>query len=442
METAKMLTDKPGEAKVKRMEEKVMTKKEKQEGSQIKYALAAFMSVLVFVIIYKYALNMLAADSLNDLREHTLHAESIYLDKLWPAWLKRPYLFWHLCVKGCIKFFDMPVNAASACTHGFFAGLTCLVTFYLLDKTCTRLTGKDIGVPAALVAGILVFVQPLYVPWFNAYQYEGQFSINPIFNPTHMAVRPFGLLCFMLAVDLILAYKGKEILYFPSIRNTRWLYILFSLILLLSAFTKPTFMYMLLPAGVVYLLIDLGFALKKRDGSAGKVWSFMWRIGCASIPAMLYLLLEYVAFYFWGGTNEDASLAIYPFLTAWHLFSSDVPRSLRLSMAFPFWMTVTNLRYFFQSEEGRLSLIGYTVGTLEFAFIVEAGEKLSHLNFAWPMMSGMLLIWVVSGARLVALTAKSHSRRWDLVVITVGWILLAIHLFSGLYYINPYQYII
>lgn len=424
------------------MGENVMTKTEKQEGSQIKYALAAFMSVLVFVIIYKYTLNQLSVDRINDLREHTFHAESIYLDRFWPAWLKRPYLFWHLCVKGCIKFFDMPVNAASAFTHGFFAGLTCLVTFYLLDKTCTRLTGKDVGVASALTAGILGFVEPLYVPWFNAYQYEGQFSINPIFNPTHMAVKPFGLLCFMFAVDLILAYKGKERLYFPGIRKDRWLYILFSVILLLSAFTKPTFMYMLLPAGVIYLLIDLGFALKRRDGSAGKVWSFMWRIGCASIPALLYLLLEYFAFYFWGGTNDDASLAIYPFLTAWHIFSPDVPRSLRLAMAFPFWMTITNLRYYFQSEEGRLSLIGYAVGTLEFAFIVETGEKLAHLNFGWPMMSGMLLLWVISGARLVALTAKPHSRRWNLIVITVGWILLAIHLFSGLYYINPYQYII
>lgn len=419
-----------------------MTNKGEQGRSQIKYALAAVMSVMVFVIIYKYTLNELASEGINDLRSHTLHAESIYLDRLWTAWLKRPYLFWHLCVKGCIKFLQMPVSAASACTQGFFAGFTCFVTFYLLDRTGAKLAGRDVGVPAALTAGILGLVAAWYVPWFNIFQHEGQFSINPIFNPTHMAVKPFGLLCFMLAVDLILAYKGQERLYFIGIRKDRWLYVLFSAILLLSAFTKPTFMYMLLPAGAVYLLIDLGFALKKKDGSAGKVWGFMWRIACASVPALLYLLLEYSAFYFWGGTNDDASVAIYPFLTAWHIYSPDVPRSLRLAMAFPFWMVITNLKYFFRSEEGRLSLIGYVVGTLEFSFIVETGDKLGHLNFSWEMMSGMLLIWVISGARLIALTAKPASGRWNSVVITVGWILLAIHLFSGLYYINPYQYII
>lgn len=400
------------------------------------------MSVLVFVVVYKYTLNQLMLDDINDLREHTWHAESIYLDRLRAAWLKRPYLFWHLCVKSSIKFFDMPADAAASFTHGFFAGFTCLVTFWLLDRTSMRLVGKNMGVPAALAAGALGFVGPLYVPWFNAYQYEGQFSINPLFNPTHMAVKPFGLLCFMFAVDLILACKGNEKMYFPGIRKVNCLYVLFSVTLLLSAFTKPTFMYMLLPAGAVCLLIDLVSALRKKDGSAMKVWGLMWRMACASIPALIYLCFEYAAFYLLGGTNEDAHVAIYPFLTAWHIYSPDVPRSLRLAMAFPFWMLLTNLKYFFRSVEGRLSLVSYVVGTLEFSFFVETGNKLGHLNFAWPMMSGMLLLWVVSAARLIALTAGGSSRRLGPAVITVGWILLAIHLFSGLYYINPYQYIL
>lgn len=415
---------------------------EEKRGNQVKYALAAFLAVLIFVIIYKYTLNELHVEAINDLREHTWHAEDIYLDRLWTAWLKRPYLFWHICVKSCIKFFKMPVDEASACVQGFFAGFNCLVTFFLLDRTGGRLTGKDVGVSAALIAGIMGFVEPLYVPWFNAFQYEGQFSINPIFNPTHMAVKPFGLICFMLAVDLILAYRGRDKLYFINIGKNLWLYIAFGAFLFLSAFTKPTFLYMLLPAGAVYLLIDLGFALKKKDGSAKKVWGFMWRIACASIPALLYLLLEYAAFYFWGGTNEDASVAFAPFLTAWHIYSPDVPRSLRLSMAFPIWMVITNLKYFLRTEEGRLSLLGYIVGTAEFCFVVETGDKLGHLNFSWPMMSGMLLLWVICGARLIALTLNPIEHKRSNVIVMGGWILLLLHLFSGLYYINPYAYII
>ena len=422
-------------------EDEMSTEKETRDN-QVKYALAAFLSVLLFVIFYKYSLNQLWSEGIADLKAHAKHAADIYLDRLWPAWLGRPYLMWHLSAKAFIKFMGMPVEDAAACANGFYAALTFLITFWLLDRTASRLAKRDMGIQAALVSAMLGLVMALYVPWFNQYQYEGQFSINPMFNPTHMAVKPFGLLCFMLAVDLLLSYKEQEPLYFTGVKRKKHLFILFGLFLFLSAFTKPTFMYMLLPAGFGVLLIDLTAALKRKDGSWKKVWGFMWRIGCASIPAVLYLLVEYAAFYLWGGTNDDAYVAIYPFLTAWHIYSPDVPRSLRLSMAFPFWMVLTNLVYFWKSVEGRLAMAGYAVGTLEFCFVVETGDKLGHLNFSWPMMSGMLLLWVVSGARLIALTGKSGGKIGTRIIVMVGWILLSIHMFSGLYYINPYQYII
>ncbi len=399
------------------------------------------MATVLYVIFYKYSLNLLQG-GMNDLIEHTLHAENIHLATIGDSWLQRPYLFWHLTVKGLSKFFGMPIDAASACANGLFAGFTGLLVFYLLDRVAEKLTGREAGISAAVVSGVLSFVMPLYVPWFNTYQYEGQFSPNPIFNPTHMAVKPFGILCFMLAADLILAYKGEERLFFPGIRREKWLYVWFAFALLLSAFAKPAFMYMLLPAGFVYLLIDLGFALWKKDGSHKKVWGCMWRIACASIPALLYLLSAYVAISLWGGTNDDASVAVYPFLTAWRIYSPNVARSIRLAMAFPIWMVLTNLKYFGKSVEGRFALIAYLTGTLEFSFFVETGEKLTHLNFAWPMMSGMLLLWVVSGARLAALTVRPAEHKWEPVLVTVGWILLAIHFFSGLYYINPYAYLL
>lgn len=410
--------------------------------NQTKYALAAFLAITVFVIIYKYTLNQVYRLDLNDLREHMLHAADIYLDRMKGAWLKRPYLFWHLCVKSSVKFLVMPLEEATAFVCGGFAVFNYFVIFYLLERTVLGLTGREAGVMSAAVSGMLSLAQPLYIRWFNPYQYEGQFSINPVFNPTHSAVKPIGLLCFMVAVDLILRYKGKDGIYFNGIKKARWLYVLFSVLVLLSAFTKPTFMFMLLPAGVLYLLVELAEALFKKDGGAKKVWGFMWRMACTAIPSMLYLAAEYVAFYFWGGTNSDAHVAIHPFLEAWHIYSPDVPKSVMLSMAFPIWIGVTNWRYFIGSVEGRLGLIGYATGTLEFSFLVETGDKLGHMNFAWAMMSGMLLIWVICAARLIQMTIASKPGRWQSVKITIGWILLSLHLFSGLYYISPSQYII
>lgn len=416
----------------------------KQDGkhSNAKYALAAFLAVVIFVIIYKYSLNMLKDESINDTFEHTMHAQNIYLDRLWNSWLKRPYLFWHLCVKACIKFFEMPVKEASSFTCSMFSVFGFYTLFHLIDRTASKLARRDMGMIAACTAAMLGLVQPMYVYWFNTYQYEGQFTINPIFNPTHMAVKPIGMLCFMLAMDLIRCYKGEEQLFFPGIRSIKWLYLLFSILLLLSAFTKPTFMYMLLPAGVIYLLIELITITRNEKKNYERLWGFTWRTALSSVPAILYLLLEYTAFYYWGGTNEDAQVAIYPFLTAWHLYSPNVPKSWLLSMSFPFWIVLTNWRYFLHSIEGRFATIGYAVGTLEFCFIVETGAKLGHMNFAWPMQSGMLLIWAASAVRLVYLSGSDETGCWNKIVVSIGWILLSIHLFSGLYYINPYMYII
>lgn len=413
-----------------------------ERKSNVKYAVVAFFAVVIFVIIYKYVLTQVREDCINDLREHMWHAEDIYLTTLWKSWLERPYLFWHLCVKAFIKFAKMPNIEATACTCASLATFCYFVTYFIMEKISSKAIKRDTSNISAMVACALGLVMPLYMYWFNQYQHEGQFTINPFFNPTHMAVKPFGLLSFLFAVDLILCYKGKKTIFCTSKWSRKWLYALFGAALFMSTFTKPTFMYMLLPTGFIYLLIDLVVGLVKKDGSGKKVWSFMWRIGCASIPSLLYLVLEYSAFYFWGGTNSDAHIAIYPFLYAWHEYSPNVPTSIVLAMSFPLWMLVTNWRYFLDSVEGRLGFLGYVVGTLEFSLFVETGYKLGHMNFSWPMMSGMLLFWVISGAKLVEKTCSAEGKRSDAVIVTVGWILLIVHLFSGLYYLSPWAYII
>lgn len=410
--------------------------------SQAKYALAAFLSVTIFVIIYKYNFNSLIGDGLMDIKDHLAHAESIYWNTFWDRWLQRPYPLWHLSVKVAITYLGMPSAEAASFVCGLYAMICYYVTFVIIDRLVTKSTGVDGGVPAACAAACLSLVQPLYMWWFNQYQYEGQFSINPIFNPTHMTVKPFGLLTFLFAIDLIRRYQGEETVFCTSKKMEKLLFPLFSAALFFSALAKPTFMYMLLPAGMVYLLINLVRDLIRKDGSWKKTWNFMWKIACASIPALVYLVFQYAAFYFWGGTNEDAKVTIYPFLTAWHIYSPNVFVSIILSMLFPLWMVGTNLKYFCKSVEGRLSLIGYVVGTLEFSFFVETGDKLGHLNFSWPMMSGMLLLWVISAMKLVKLTTEAKPGAWSAVKVSVGWIFLAVHLFSGLYYINPFQYII
>ncbi len=413
-----------------------------KEQNRVKYAVAGVLSIIVFVIMYKYSLNEFKEDHVVDLQEHLWQARDIYLTTWKKIWIQRPYMLWHVCVKASVKYLKMPLEEAGALVQGGFCALNCLVTFFAVDRLADRYAKNHSGVAAAAVSGLLSFSMPWYVKWFNAYHYEGQYAINAFFNPTHTAAKPFGLLAFLLAVDLLLIYRGEDPVFFRGLRTRKWLYALFGAALFVSALAKPTFMFMLLPAGVIWLLIDLVRALLKKDGSWKKVWSFMWRIGCASIPAVVYLLLSYAAFYLWGGTNSDSKVAIYPPFTVWKIFSPNIFKSWVFSMTFPIWMVITNPKYFWKSVESRLAMLGYLVGFTEYAFLVETGSKLEYCSFAWEMTSGMLLVWVVAAAKLVEVTYDTKQSVWRNLSVLGGWALLMLALFNGTYYINPFNYII
>lgn len=413
-----------------------------RQQNRVKYAVAASLAAIVFVIIYRYTRNEINSDTYVDLHDHIWQAEHLSPETFKMIWIQRPYMLWHLCAKFCGDFLKMPWDEAGALANGIFSVLNCLVTFFLVDRIAEKAGKSGSGVAAAVVSGLLSFSMPWYVKWFNSYHYEGQYGINAFFNPTHVAVKPFGLLAFLYAVDLILLYRGKETVFCRGEKSKKYLYALFGVSLFVSVFAKPTFLFMLLPAGVIYLCVDMGRALLKKDGSWKKVWGFMWRIGCVSIPSVIYLAVSYAAFYMWGGTNADSRVAVYPIFTAWSMFSPNIFKSWVFSMVFPIWMVATSPKYFFKSVEGQLALTGYLVGTTEYAFLVETGSKLTYCSFAWEMISGMLLVWVVAGAKLVMLTHDTEQSAWRNIVVLVGWGLLVIHLFCGFYYINPFNYII
>lgn len=409
---------------------------------RVKYAVAAVLGAVIFVIMYKYTLNEIKSDTYVDIHDHIWQAEHLTSETLKKIWLERPYLLWHLTVKACAWILVMPWDEAGALANSLFSVLNFLVTFFLIDCIAQKRGKGGSGVAAAAASAMLSFAMPLYVRWFNTYHYEGQYGINAFFNPTHIAAKPFGLLAFLFAVDLILLYQGKETIFIRGEKAKKRLYLFFGVALFVTVFAKPTFLFMLLPAGAVYLCVDLAAALRRKDHSWKKVWGFMWRVGCASIPAVVYLLFSYAAFYLWGTNHSDSSVAVYPIFTAWSIFSPNILKSWVHSMLFPIWMIATGPKYFVKNVEGRLALTGYLVGTLEYAFLVETGSKLEYCSFAWEMTSGMLLVWVIAAARLILLTCDTKKSKWRDMVVFVGWGLLMIHLFSGTYYINPFNYII
>lgn len=403
------------------------------------YILTALLAACIFILYYRYSLYWIVNDIRGDLFCHVNFASDFFDEAVTfkEAWLRCPHCFWHLCVRFFDLLMDFPLNEAAAFTNAVFGLFAFFVTTYMSFQLIKFYTGKTALSLSAVSAFMLALVGPFEKLWY-ADIYIGQFSPNPFHNPTHMAVKCFGLLAVMLGVDIFREYKHELPIFFMG----KGKYLGFGVSLFFSVATKPTFMFMLLPAGFLYFIVEAIVRGIKKETNIKEVWAVLWRIIVATVPSLCYLALEYFAFFDWVTNREESTLTIGGFLDIWHLFAYDVPTSILLGMFFPIWMVVTNPGYFFKTTEGRLSLTCYLVGVFEFAFIVEAGEQAISGNFAWCMMSGMTVLFAFSVIRLLVETLKKKFDKCHAVYIIISWFLLLLHVYSGLSFMNPFGYII
>ncbi len=280
------------------------------------------------------------------------------------------------------------------------------------------------------------FAGPLIMRWYSD-GYMGQFTPNPLHNPTHIACKGFGLLAMMAGIDIIRSYRNQKALFFKGGKQYFW----FGLFSFFSVLAKPTFMYMLLPAGIIMVLLDLLKAAVKKTPSVKAVWSAAWRLAVAALPSCAYILTEYIALFFFG-TESDTSVIFTKPLEVWHFFSYDVPTSILLGMFFPIWMLLTNLGYFYETVEGRLSVLGYMVGVLEFSVLAESGSRKDAGNFSWCMMAGMTLFFTVSVCRLTLSTLRQKPGVKHAAYVLFSWFLLFLHVYSGLSLYNVFSSIL
>ena len=411
---------------------------------------AGALGVLVFVVYYKIAYAFCMSAGPEDMKAHAEFAQNFYLnpEEFFKTWLKVPHMLWHLIVKTLESRLGLPLWDAASFTFAIFGLFAFGVMTWFLFCMLRSHTGQKRLTFAALGGFALSFVGPLIMAWFSD-GYLGAFTPNPLHNPTHIASKGFGMLAMMAGIDVIRGYRKEAPVFFR-----KHPYLSFSLFSLMSVLAKPTFLYMLLPAGVLLILMDLIGAIagprrmtgstkdqgSKKAQNKGQqecrqkllaVWGAAWRLALASLPACAYILTEYVALFFWG-TEQGTSVVITKPLEVWHFYTLDVPTSILLGMLFPIWMLLTNLGYFYKSAEGRLSVLGYAFGVLEFSILAESGSRKDAGNFSWCMMAGMTIFYAVAVYRLMLSTLQEKTRKAHSAYLVVSWFLLFLHVYSGL----------
>lgn len=143
--------------------------------------------------------------------------------------------------------------------------------------------------------------------------------------------------------------------------------------------------------------------------------------------------MQFLVYFIWGGSyGGGEGLVLTKWLEVWRMFTQNVGLSVACSMAFPLFMLLIDGRWFVKNDWGRLTLTGYLVGFLEAALLGEGGEKLTHGDFLWPMMSGILLMFTASLMRLLVLERTQADTRGKKILLAAAWFLFCIHVLYGI----------
>ncbi len=355
------------------------------------------------------------------------------------GWMAVPYFMWHFVVIAIESFTPVPIKAAAAFACCIFALFSFYVLYWMTDRASQYYRLEYSDAKKGFVAFALSIIQPAYMYWFDTgNQYLGQFSMNPMHNPTHMCVKPFSLLCFCFTYDILQKYCDAEHkgLFVDVTKGLKKPYVLLSVTLLLSCMAKPTFAEMFIPAVGLFMLFEWIKRLALKDSTAKEYFSKCLTMLLVSTPALAYILIQFLAYFIWGGSygTEESSLAITEWMQVWRMYSENVAVSILLGMGFPLLIVALNGTYFIKNTMGRLALIGYAVGLLEGALLSESGPKITHGDFLWPMMSGMTLLWVVAVLRFLVLEEKQCRTKLQQIIIHAAWFVFCMYVLFGIMY--------
>lgn len=402
------------------------------------------LGVIVFGVILSYLTYIYVLKELNgiyaDYNGHTYVFLPMYTKETWfNGWISVPYCMWHMTTLFINRVLHVPLESAAAACGCLYTLFAYVVLYWMIGRITTAAGRPEHPLRAAFIAFGMCVLQGFYFSWLDAGgRFLGIYSMNPVHNPTYTCMKGFSLLSLCLIWDIWGAQKkeGYQGIFFRVEKGLKKYYICLAVMLFLSTLAKPTFAEMFIPAVGLVMLAEWISRIRRKDGSAAPYFRhcLLNTFWCA-VPALLYILLQFLAYFIWrrdyGG---DGSVILTKWLEVWGIYTDNVALSVLLGMAFPLFLVLINGDYFVKSDCGRLALAGYGVGFLEAAVLGEAGTKLTHANFLWPMMSGMLLMFVTAMMRLLVLERTQAETRGKRALLTAAWVLFCIHVLYGLLY--------
>lgn len=365
--------------------------------------------ILVFFFSYYFALQMPV-----DYGFHANLANSLNFMDFKGTVLTYSTPLWHVLVKIINLVLHMPIDHSAALASSLFILLTYRVTFGIIAENAKNPFAKRY---AAAFSAMLMFVQPIYLPWFNQHQIYGQGSPNIMHNPTNIATKPFAIICAYLIVQMLLKARNHE-----KIDITE--YIKLSFFAFVSVIAKPSTIQVILPALAVFLVLMLFLSVKQH-------FSFCIKICLSWLPALCYMMFSFFLNFVSDSVGVEGGISL-SFFDVWKAFSNCIPLSILLVMLFPI-VEIINCRKNELDANKLGMLFGFVcvaIGIIEYAFIMETGERKYHGNFSWGYNIALGVIWTFAVSHLLTNSDKKYKK----IAWNISCSLFFIYFIYGVYY--------
>jgi len=324
------------------------------------------------------------------------------------------YPVWHLVF---IIFYQLSsasieTTTALALSIACADGLFIMLTFYLVSKEFLHiLQTKKLCINAlfaCILTGSLLLVGCLDASRYIGSYYLGGYLPNPLHNPTYIAVRPIAFLTLLLYARIL-----------SNTQTTSKAYVKAALLLLISAFFKPTFYQVFLPAIFVYCVV---YFLKEHNP---KVFRRCIYIAFTCIPVSIVALSQIILL-----PSKEGSGIGYRFLYVWKNYTENWGLSLLVSIAFPLIVfSICAVRRELTKIDA-LALCVFASATIQYMFFFVKAEPFAG-DFSWGLDLALFFLFAQALFHVV-LFSWSKPKRNVLNILCI--ILYIMHFFFGAKY--------
>ena len=336
------------------------------------------------------------------------------------------------------KFFLLFTNVAvaGALAAALLNSLGVAILYYYMRKALGEYAErtaleKHAGFLAAFLSFGMFFVSMLYLPGGMylpglGHKYLGTFTPNPYHNITYMATRPFATLAFFQFARILDDYEEKT-----DVKE----FFLFSVSLLLTTMTKPSYTLVLVSTAGLLMLYRL-FRCKWKN------FKRAFYLGLAFVPTFIDLLYQYGGVFGRNSQAGEEGGIGFGLASVWKMYTGNIPFSIALAMGFPLLVLVLHGGEIKKNTLYRFSWAQLLVSAGEFFLLYEKGRRFADANFSWGYMHGLFFVFVAS---LLVLAEDTIKKRAKYPLLCLQWLAFGGHLLCGAVYFlyvwrgNPYH---